>query len=399
MFRVSPFWLPAHEAAVLRVVCWAEVWSPPGVASANGALIATLAVNGGSVKVDVTNAVRRTLSGIEMVDAASQLPLVPQKAADILFPDGNELIIRRGCLYPNTPLYANAPTISIPWVNGGAPMRGEVVPLGRFLMEGIDVDDAGGTLTVTVASGSDRAETVGRAKFTDPYATGGHTGDVEIHDIINKVEPALATVAGATTVIPATMNWNIGDDPWAACQAIAAVCGVDLAFDVLGVATLESIPNPQDVAPSATFVEGETCTMNELHRKLTNANVPNWIIVQSQGSGIATPLRSDWKDTNPKSPTYIGGEYPVTVDVISTSAATTQGDCDQIAASAGNAAIGQLETDQFTIRGNPALDANDVVKVLRARAGVDGNYIAQQLDIDLAPAGSTVITGRSVIPL
>jgi hypothetical protein len=383
MQNMTQWWAPGHAETVLEVVAYAEIW--PGIDG--GSKLATLPITAGQVQIDDTNAVRRQCSGVQMVldPALSSLgPLVPQEASDYLFPDGNEIVLYKGLKYPSRPFYANAPTISLPWVNGGQPFAGEVARLGTFLIEEVDIAESKGALTITVAQGLDRAETIDRGQMTQPYSTSGSPLWQEVQNLIALSAPGLFLNSGSLslpTQIPPPTTWQIGTGPFTAAMQLAQAAACEVFLDVDGSPFLQPVPDPKTLPVVAEYAEGEDCIFNEVSRKLVNAGVPNWIIVIAQGSNIATPLRSD----------------PTTIQVIQTSIANQQTQVDAMATAAGYAMTGMLEQATIGIRDNPAHDAGDVVAITRARAGLnDELFLVDQATIDLGVKTTTKLTGRKV---
>ncbi|HEY5024709.1 MAG TPA: hypothetical protein VII76_07015 [Acidimicrobiales bacterium] len=403
MQQMSQYWIRAMQADILTVVAYAEVWAAPNTAGSNTGLLATLPVVTGSVSMDDTNAVRRQCSNVLIVPSPDLPPLIPQVAADMMFPDGNELVLYKGCRYPNRPFYRAAPTISLPWVNNGIPFRGEVATLGRFLMEEVDIDDSGGALTIVVGQGMDRADTVSRNELDQPFTTSGVDPTwVEINRLLALGDPSVQvdpSTPNLPIAVPPVTSYPIGSDPFASAATLAQACAYELFLDRNGQPQLMLVRDPSTLPVVADYTEGPRCTVTQLNRKLSNVAVPNWIIVTSQGSGVTVPLRADWKDTNPDSPTFIYGTYPTTKQTIQTSLATTQDQVDLLAETAGYGVIGLLESVTLNIRDNPAHEPEDVVTVTRERAGLNGSaYVLGQIDIslDTATPTPTTATGRLV---
>src|ERR1039458_7087009 len=331
-----------------------------------------LFVTDGYVTMDQTNIIRRTCSRVKMTDPTGTL--TPSDPSQPLFPEGTELQIMHGLLYPD--------------------LTTEVKSLGVFLIEETD-SDAGvspGSTEIWI-SGSDHGARIARAKFTQPYATDGtSTLDVAIKALIESVLPGMFTYNFIpTTVVPAIATFNVGDDPWAsACKLAADSGGYELFPDGFGTLVLRPIVDPLTLPvinpPVGGYVEGPGCQVTELRHTLANGSVPNWVIVISQGSGIAVPLRGDWQDTDPRSYTYIGtltagpgsppvpgsAPYPLTVQKIDTALATTQGAVNAVANAIGLAGKGSFDGVVMWAVGNAAVEQNDVLTLTRQSAGVVG---------------------------
>lgn len=390
MQTMTAAWLPAWQADNIITVSWAEVWS--GI---NGSWLATLLIEGASVTDDWTNAVRRTLSGVVLTDPTGTL--TPKQATDLLYPVGHELVVYSGLAYVGGAMRAAlaaqksvSTILSQPYTPALGVANGfEAARLGTFLMEGVKISDRDTDLTITL-SGKDRATDVQRARFTNAYATNGtDTLDVAIQKLVTSVVTNLTFSFAPLSYVPPVQAWNVGDDAWAAAQKLASDAGYKLDFDVTGSLRLYAVVDPSTVPTAATYAEGAGCTITSLDRDLSNVNVPNWIIGIAQGSGVTTPIRADWQDTDVQSPTYIGGSYPTTIEKITTSTATTLAQVQAMVNAQGALNKGKLEQAQMALVGNPAHEAGDVVSINRARAGVRGSlYVLDRITHSL-PSGTS----------
>ncbi|MDE1904842.1 MAG: hypothetical protein KGH75_00140 [Rhodospirillales bacterium] len=420
MQAVSSFWRPAMEADTLTIVAFGEIYAPLG--SGTGLPVATFPVTGGQATIDATNAVRRSLSSVLLVPAPFDrysLP-VPVSGIDALFPDGAELALYKGCLYPSSPAYSGAPMLTLPWLNGGVPTAGEVVSLGRFLMEDVEIYNAPTSGAVTVQlNGSDRAATVTRAQFQAPYSTDGvSTLDVQIRALLSGQVAGLSynfSPGGGTFPVPAMQTFQVGGDPWAAACQIAASVGYELFFDAFGVCVMRPLIDPTSTAPSMAYEDGASNIVTDVQRSLVNTGVPNLVIVISQGSNVGAPIQSVWWDSNPSSPTFynstaptIGtsstvppkmGTYPTTQITDTGSTATTQADNDAAARALFLASHGRFETLDLKIRDNPAQDVEDVISVASADAGIaaGSNYVLDTITIGLDYSTEEELKGRLVV--
>src|SRR5579875_918410 len=165
---MSKRWWPAMTAPVLDVVCYGEVHRPFGNAQ-NATVIATFAVDRGQVTITTGNAIRRTCSQVRLVPYpfTRTNPPVPVTSKSPLFAAGNEIWLYKGVRYSTG--------------------QEEVALLGKFLMTDVVTyfDTRTGTLYIML-NGTDRAGTIGREKFTEPYSTTGVQA-------LNVVVPAMIT--------------------------------------------------------------------------------------------------------------------------------------------------------------------------------------------------------------
>jgi hypothetical protein len=238
------------------------------------------------------------------------------------------------------------------------------------------------------------------------------TADVTIAGILQQQMPGvpmnfqLPSEYTIFTVGPvANTTYAIGDDPSALITEIAAVYGMECYVDQLGTFLLASIPDQLTIPNYAEYVEGPTCTVTDIQRTLTNSGVPNWIIVLSQGSGVSSggvapnAFRSDWQDTNPYSPTFIDGNYPTTVQTITTSLATTQEATDAMASALGLTNLGQFDQIQLTYLGDPAIDVLDNFTVTRNAIDLNGaQYYVLKGECQLKQGDLSTLNGYRVYP-
>ncbi|MGO8963527.1 MAG: DUF5047 domain-containing protein [Mycobacterium sp.] len=380
-------WADAILADGLQIVTVGEVY-----AGINGPLLATINnITNGTVKIDQTNANRRTCSDIFMAIDASTTYLVPGVNSGDLFPDGGELFLQKGLVYPDGTT--------------------QLQPLGRFLIETPKVTRAvngAGSLVIDL-SGTDRSGTVARSLFTQPYATDGEsTVDVAIMAILNMQVPQLTAFAfAASPLVPPVASYAVGDNAWTACQALAALDSKELFFDpsVNAVCILRDIPDAT-VAPIAAVYNADLSSIiTQNTRGLSNIDVPNVILAQSQGSGVAIPLQAMWFDNNPLSPTYYGpagppvppaGSYPTTVSVITVSGITDLPTLQAMANTAGAAQQGRFETCDTYIRDDPARDASDVVTINDPVLNMEANFVLDSLVIQMGYSTAMEIVGRRV---
>ena len=121
---VSSQWATALAAKPFTPYQYVDIYE--NIGSSTPVNTAPLLATSGTVSWDTAASVRRTMSAVQFaVDAkaASGLPLVPNSAGDLLFPDGTEAVVYTGFRY--------------------ADGSSEVVPQGRFLIESTKTVDGG----------------------------------------------------------------------------------------------------------------------------------------------------------------------------------------------------------------------------------------------------------------
>lgn len=417
---MSDAWIPALGSTVLQVECYAEIWSGiPEAASPgeNTLLLGDIEVVDGAVTIDRNNVIRRSATNVTLLpDAAGELlPIVnsiPTSSSSLYAPYGAELRIYKGIVE----------------ADGGT----EYAMLGIFMIEGVQVERGPKGITL-VGTLKDRGQWLARHTFAAPFATDGtSTVDVAITDLLlaalgDTFFPFPVNLSSTgTTFIPAVCTYSIGDDPFQSACDLAATAGLELYFDYGGTLQLVAIPDPT-VPPGVIGYEVNTPTSpSTIKRVIDNSTVPNVICVQSQGSGVTSPMQVFWWDSNPDSPSYYANApsggfspgpvtvlpppdsasfYPTYLQVISTSdiGLAHQGTQAQaMANAAGYLAIGSLENCTITLRDNPAEDVDDIITLYDPLSGiVEGsdavNYVVDQCTIQLNATKFMSVTARPVM--
>lgn len=320
----------------------------------------------GSVDVDRSAAYRRKVS-VDCVDVTGQL--TPRKNGELLTPHGTELRPYRGVRYSD------------------APEDYEVAPLGVFRLSDADITDTIGGSPVISLEGFDRARAIARDRFRAPHVVTVGTNALDaIKAIVRMTFPSIkydAVTTSATTASP--MVFDAGSDPWEAITLLATSMGCEAYFDVEGA--LAILP-PHDVnalpAPSFSYMEGEGCTMLELKRTYRDEGMFNGVVVTGESIGDSLPpVRGEAWDENPNSPTYWKGHYGEVPAFHQDSVAKTVDQCVTIAKAKLAGLLGASSKISVTGIVNPSYEANDIVRVKRARSGVDGLFSLDSFNVPL----------------
>lgn len=338
-----------------------------------------LVATGGSVQIDRTADVRRRCS-ISVVDPDGTI--TPKSAASILTPYGTELRPYRGVKYTSGVLAGSF----------------EVVPLGVFRLSVATVkDQVGGSPDISL-EGYDLSRTVSRAKFEDVYTIATGTNLVQaIKDIILRSLPDTQFDTTATQMTaPSPIVLDSNSDPWQACQTIAQSAGMEVYFGATGRC---KVAPPVDIdhlpAPQWTYIEGPNCTMLDLQVVFSDDPGFNGVIVVGQSADSTVPaVRSVMWDSEPSSPTYYLGPYGKVPMFVNDSNITTQADADAAAAALLQQTLGFSAQLALTATVNPALDANDVIQVIRERSGIAGKYAVDTIAYPLGASGSAALSLR-----
>ena len=446
-------WQAALAASVRRPKVYCDLYSGVNGPKLNAA---PLTIVGGSVSFDSTQAVRRQASGITFtVDTTLA---VPSSTTDLAFPDGTEIVPYSGFTYPDgtfdvvpqgrllmekvitsddgsnllvvtdgidrmESLARNEFTqasITVPTTvttqaittTGQTSVTVAALPTGSapYLAT---ITDGINTEVVTVTAIDPGLVKLYMTRSSSPHVftygvTVSVTADVTIGGLVQDRLPGVPMNLTPSTSVLAPVAFNIGDDPAKLIldQALAAstieadgdTVGMEAYFDQVGTFTLAAVADSAGLTVSASYAEGPGCTMTALSRTLSNKGIPNWIIVVSQGSNVGAPIRSDWQDLEPSSPTYLYGPYPTTVQHVTTALATTQAQVDAMALALGTARLGTFDALTMNYLGDPAHDAGDVVAITRQASRLAGApYVMQKGTLDLGVGGSSSMTGYSLV--
>lgn len=322
----------------------------------------------GQVDVDRTAQFRRKLS-VDCIDPTGDI--TPRSDGELLTPYGTELRPYRG----------------VEWTNPDGSITREVCPLGVFRLINTSISDSNGGSPSIKLEALDRSWVVAGDKFTVPYVVAAGTNALAaIKEIIKRTFPEVsydAVSTGVTTSGP--LVFDAGSDPWQAVTQLAASMGCQIYFNVEG--RLAVLP-PYDInalpSPDFTYVEGEGCTMIDLSREYNAENVFNGCIVTGEAIGDdLPPVRGEAWDENPTSPTYRHGDFGERPIFIQDELAKTTDQATAIAKANLTAILGASARIGITGIVNPSYEANDIVRVKRERAAVDGLYALDAFTIPL----------------
>lgn len=372
-------------------VATAEVWN------GNTRLAFLGNVTGGSVNVDVTQQVRRTVPSLTIVSQGLEYDdLVPTNAESLLHPaSGNELRIFRGFEYPN--------------------QTQELAPQGVFRMTKPVVSDTGDSLTIAVTA-NDRSALVTRRAWTDVYPiTGGTPLGIALRQVITDrigdLDLVFKFAATFGLTVPATTfgtSLASGNDPMADAMSLATAASMELFFDQTGALVLQPVPTPTSASIPSFFSpliysEGETCTITQMTRTLDETQTFNGVIVLGVGTGGA-PVRAEVWDTDPTSPTYYLGPWGKTPYIYQTSLVPAPGStpgsaysqCLSMAQSLYQRVHAVLDTPSFTAVPNPALIESDLIQLVKSRIGVNANYTIAQMTMPMDVSTQMSVTARAL---
>lgn len=357
MYKVSERFLEAlKHSHTLATKC--EVYE-------GNLLLAELQVSDGNVNVDKRSSNRRRCDV-----TLHTTSLVPTDVDDVLHPVANrELRLYRGIAYDTDDV--------------------ELVPLGRFGIEDVDVEDTGEELSIRV-KGFDKSKDVQRRRFTGAYVIARGTNyAVAIRELINTVMPGLTYNFPVVDFVTPQMvfgldGWSGGGDVWEKASEMAASIGMELFFDANGALVLRPEPDPTVDPVVAEYEEGPKSTLLHVSRGISRENVYNHVVAYGgQNSDADTPVRVDAYDNNPSSPTYYLGPFGDVPFFFRSTFVLTTAQAQAVADAQLRKLLGTPETIQFISIVNPAHEVGDSVRVRRDRVGVNAVHVLDKLNIPL----------------
>jgi len=353
----------SHKA---RVKC--EVWDGADV-------IREVPVVGGSVSLDSSRSVR---AGCNMAFYADGL--IPTSGESDFYPATNELHIWRG----------------VDVVDGV-----ELVPLGVFGFEDVDVGEGPDGITLEIA-GSDRAAMASRSLLLEPLSI---TKDTTPYDAISALLATVSNMPGVvnaanppdTWLMPA-VRYQAGADPWAMATNIATAFGAQLYVDRLGVPRFEEIPDPDTSDPALTYnMDAPGAPVLRVNRTISTANTFNGVIASGEGTDLVRPLQAESWDTDPLSPFYYEGPYGKKPYFYSSPLILELDQAKAAARAKLKQIMGGIETATWDAICNPAIDPYDVISMKRTAIGLDEQFSVESVSIPLMADSPMQVSGRTAL--
>lgn len=354
MWNVSDQWAEALSAT--------QVWSTKVNLYRGAEVVAEdVAITSGSVTVDGTSNVRRTLD-LEVADP-DLLTLLDPYAVDAR--------VWRGLRYGNN--------------------LTEWCPVGVFRLWDVQQTEPGSSITVNA---QDWGALVDGDQFLHPDASPKNVTVVsEIERILEGAGfPGLVDQTGSTELVGERLTWEEGR--WDAINALAASLDAVVYFNQIGTPVLAP-DQPGD--PVWTVDAGETGVLVKTAASVTRDGVYNCVIAEGEHPN-GNPVRAIVKDLDPSSPTYwrddpTAGGFGHSVRKENNAAWNTQAKVSRAATRLLRQSIGKIRTVDVSAVPNPALDAGDVISVVHL-SGTTETLVADAFPVPLI-GGDFTINSRS----
>lgn len=291
---------------------------------------------GGSVSVDAGADIRRTCT-VTGCDTS----LIPMTAADKLSTYGARLRIAVGVDYGDG--------------------TQELIPQGVFRLDDVGGDPTMGPVTLT---GSAQEIWIQDDLFLAPYRATG-TVVTAITALINRTQSGATILSRITDVAIGARTWDIGDNPWAAIQEIAAVAGATCYTNGDGAYVIAAMPDLLSAMPVWEVAAAEGGAYISAIRGMSSVGVKNGVLAMADNveSGAA-PVSALVVDSDPGSPTYWSGPFGHRPVIYKSSTLTTTAACT--AAAGLQLATGKAPNAKgnFSAVPNAALESWDVIRVI-----------------------------------
>ena len=237
----------------------------------------------------------------------------------------------------------------------------ELVPQGVFRLDDVSGDPTLGPVTLT---GSAIEVIIRDDLFLAPYRATG-TVVTAVTALIQRSISDATIISKITDVPIGPRTWDIGDDPWAAIQAIAATAGATVHTNGDGAFVIQTMPDLLSTMPVWEVAATEGGVYVSATRGMSSTNVQNGVLAMSDNveSGAAA-VSALVVDSDPGSPTYWGGPFGRRPYIYRSSTLTTTAACT--AAGGVQLAVRRSPNSKgdFSALPNSALEAWDVIRVV-----------------------------------
>lgn len=331
----------------------------------------------GSITVDESNAIERTLSAT-VIDRNGLLGnLAVKSAGSPLAPFGTEIVIESGIRFPDG--------------------REEYCPMGVFLLWQVSTDRTASDSAYSITA-YDRAKPVQGSAAKGIVIQPGTPLPDAVRRLVTSRQPNTAFRWPQTDFKTLTLFYDDDADMWAEARELAKAGGFRLAFDRTGVCTM--FPYALSVTENRvlTYAEGADSTTLSVARQIDADGLANVVVVVGTHSGLTAPVTATAADDNPRSLTYRSGPAGERVKRIKTEKIASLPQAQAMARSELQYALGLAE--RVTIRSipNAALDLGDAVRVDSPTIGIDSRLFAvSRIEFPLDAKAEMTVQARATI--
>lgn len=327
-------------------------------------IVQTLGHTDGSVTADRGQSVRRTCT-VTVPDTS----LIPLHPSDQLAIYGARLRILRGIAYPDGTT--------------------EAVPLGFFRIDSVGGDPDIGPVTIT---GSGLEAVLADDPFITPYTTRGGTSAITaITGLIRDSIPGAVVSARVADATLGTTTWDVQGDRWQAIADCATALGAEVYADADGQFVITQLPDIATAPIAWTVDEGTRGVLISATRSYSRDGMYNVVVASGENTeDDASAVSATVSDTDPTSPTYVGGPFGRRARFYSSSLLVTTSAATAAATKILADAVKPVATVSLEALPNPLLEPGDVLRVTYA-SGERELHQVQSLTLDLG-TGSTTIT-------
>jgi len=399
-------------------------------------------ITSGSVSVDSTSQdARRTITFTvsDVAGGENGLGLIPTTGVNSVWKEalqiyGNHVYAYRGVLWDPSNIgdalwSAPAPLtkdIRVP-ANGAY----ELVPVGVFRLNTVEVEESTDGNIVITCTGTDVSHNIGMNHWIAPVTVwkSKYVAPVNKTDTGKEVEYVASTVLEAIKLLitnrwpsrptkvlgppifdfqgvtdaplkspvimgSRTVSSSGSNSPWTDITALADAVGATLYVDVDGQFALRPVPDPNSMPVVWDFLDGDGGLLLSATRKIDDSKTVNYVIATGENSGAKTPTKAIAVDDDPNSPTYWQGDFGISVGYEPGRKKLTTQEETQLAANTYlNWFVGGDETLTINCITNPALDAGDVVHIRRQRIGIyDSSTVLATLSEGLTSTKNEIST-------
>lgn len=330
----------------------------------------TVPFSSGSVTDDATSNVRRT------AELTVDPRLWPKDPFDLLSPFGAWCLLEYGIVVPR---------IGTEWV-----------PMGVF-----SLDDTSRTRPLSGDAGVmvrlvDFSARVAEHTFDAPTQTvAGATAAAEITRLVLRTFPDIGVINLSGALDRVVPQMEMQADPWVdGVEKLATAIQCEAFFDSLGRLVIRPQPTLNDVPVWYARTGLEGANILSTRESLTRDKVYNRVRASGQRSDSIPAVSAIAQDTDPNSPTRVGGPFGTRTFKYASPLLTTTQQCTDTANALLQRKRGLRFNVDFDLLVHPGLRSGDVTRLDDEDLG-SGAHIADKVVTPLGPEGGQQVTTRS----